>query len=45
MESLVVGWIGRTMVFQAQDEAELERERDGQRKASTEGLRRMLTTA
>ena len=29
------------MAYQAQDEAELERERDAQRKAMTEGLRRM----
>jgi AcrR family transcriptional regulator len=42
LESLVVGWHGTTMVVNAKDEAELERARDGQRKAITEGLRRML---
>jgi hypothetical protein len=41
--TLVVGWVGTTMAFQAQGEAELERERDDQRAAMTEGLRRMLS--
>jgi AcrR family transcriptional regulator len=45
IESLAVGWLGTTMAFQAENEAELERERDAQRKAITEGLRRMLTNS
>jgi Tetracyclin repressor-like, C-terminal domain len=41
--SLVVGWTGTIMAFQAQSEAKLEREREAQRKAITMCLRRMLT--
>jgi AcrR family transcriptional regulator len=43
IESLVVGWLGTTMAYQAQNEDQLRRERDGQRKTITKGLRRMLT--
>jgi hypothetical protein len=42
IESLIVGWVGTTMSFQAEDEAALELERDSQRTAITEGVRRML---
>jgi hypothetical protein len=45
IESLAVGWVGTTMAFQVQDEAELKRQRDARSKAITKGLRRMLTTA
>jgi AcrR family transcriptional regulator len=45
IESLAVGWVGTTMAFQVQHEAELKRKRNAQRKAITEGVRRMLTTA
>jgi len=45
IESLALGWVGTTLAFQAENEAELEPGRDIHRKAMSEGLRRMLTDA
>jgi hypothetical protein len=41
----VIESLATTMAFQAKDDDELQRNRDTQRKAVTEGLRRMLANA